>query len=75
MSEVHARFICCCCCGNVIAKSLPGTETEIKCPQCQALIYYLVGRNGVIVIPKKEPKKSWSTIDIPKFIPEYGNLT
>ena len=73
MTEVRARYINCCCCGGIICKALPGTESETHCKNCKATLYYLVGDNGVIVIPTKEPQKPWATMEIPKFAVHSGD--
>ena len=34
--------ICCNSCGNILSKSYSGTESFVRCPKCQAELYYTV---------------------------------
>ena len=71
MSVVPAKYVNCCCCGGILCKARPGTETEVKCGNCHAMVFYRVGDNGVLVIAISEPKKPWATMEIPTFTSPY----
>lgn len=48
--------ICCNSCGTVLSKSYSGTESYVRCPKCQADLYYTVDDKGPTIHIIKKPK-------------------
>lgn len=56
MSEDFLQTVCCSSCGAVLSKSFCGTKSYVRCPKCQAELYYEVDKRGATIKILKEPK-------------------
>ena len=55
-SQKFLHTICCSSCGTVLSRSYGGTESYVRCPKCQADLYYTVDDNGPTIRIIKQPK-------------------
>ena len=65
-TQKFLHTICCNSCGTVLSKSYSGTESYVRCPKCQADLYYTVDDNGPTIRIIKRPKN----LPIPPAMPE-----
>ena len=56
MSEDFLQTVCCSSCGSVLSNSFGGTKSYVRCPKCQAELYYEAGKHGATIKIIKEPK-------------------
>ena len=56
MTQKFLHTICCNSCGTVLSKSYSGTESYVRCPKCQADLYYTVEDDGPTIRMIKKPK-------------------